>query len=187
MERIFYVTTPIYYANGRLHIGHAYTNVVADFIARYRRAKGDPQQVFAHGWLRINGEKISKSRGNSVDPHLLIGGYGVDAVRYYLLREMPFASDGSYGEDALVLRMNLDLANDLGNLLSRTTQMINRLPVGLCRRPSKPTAFWKKLPGRRSRGLSAAARDSTFLTPWPHFGAWSTGATSTLRSRRPGP
>lgn len=91
-----------------------------------------PKQVFGHGWLLFGnaGEKMSKSRGNVVDPHILIQKYGVDAVRYYLLREVPFGADGNYTEDALVLRTNVDLANDLGNLLSRTTQMINKFAGG---------------------------------------------------------
>lgn len=90
-----------------------------------------PQQVYAHGWLNLNGEKISKSRGNAVDPHGLIDRYGVDALRYYLLREFGFGLDGNYSEESLVLRYNTDLANDLGNLLSRTTQLINKFAGGV--------------------------------------------------------
>jgi methionyl-tRNA synthetase len=85
-----------------------------------------PQRIWAHGWFNINGEKISKSRGNAVDPLALAQTYGVDAFRYYLLRELPFATDANYSEDAVRLRYNVDLANDLGNLLSRTTQLINK-------------------------------------------------------------
>ncbi len=87
-----------------------------------------PTKVFGHGWLLFGSgsEKMSKSKGNVVDPYVLIEKYGLDAVRYYLLREVPFGSDGTYTEDAFVLRTNVDLANDLGNLLSRTTQMINK-------------------------------------------------------------
>ncbi|SMC03248.1 methionyl-tRNA synthetase [Sulfobacillus thermosulfidooxidans DSM 9293] len=89
-----------------------------------------PERVFGHGWLLIGDTKMSKSRGNAVDPIALTKKYGVDAVRYYLLREVPFGADGSYTEDALRLRINVDLANDLGNLLSRTTAMINRFAQG---------------------------------------------------------
>jgi len=85
-----------------------------------------PQHVFGHGWLLIGESKMGKSLGNAVDPIQLLDRYGVDPVRYYLLREVPFGADGSYTEEALVLRTNVDLANDLGNLLSRTTAMINR-------------------------------------------------------------
>ncbi|HYF79219.1 MAG TPA: methionine--tRNA ligase [Symbiobacteriaceae bacterium] len=89
-----------------------------------------PKQVYAHGWINLNGERISKSRGNVVDPWALIEQYGVDAVRYYLLREVGFGLDCNYTEDALVRRINTDLANDLGNLLSRTTQLINKFAGG---------------------------------------------------------
>jgi methionyl-tRNA synthetase len=89
-----------------------------------------PKQVYAHGWINLNGERISKSRGNVVDPWALLEQYGVDAVRYYLLREVGFGLDCNYTEDALVRRINTDLANDLGNLLSRTTQLINKFTGG---------------------------------------------------------
>ena len=89
-----------------------------------------PERVFGHGWLLIGDTKISKSRGNAVDPLELVEKYGVDAIRYYLLREVPFGADGNYTEESLRLRINVDLANDLGNLLSRTTAMINRFANG---------------------------------------------------------
>jgi len=96
-----------------------------------------PQKVFGHGWLLFGSgaEKMSKSKGNVVDPFVLIEKYGLDAVRYYLLREVPFGSDGTYTEDAFILRTNVDLANDLGNLLSRTTQMINKFAGGKVPQP----------------------------------------------------
>lgn len=96
-----------------------------------------PQKVFGHGWLLFGSgaEKMSKSKGNVVDPFILIERYGLDAVRYYLLREVPFGSDGTYTEDAFILRTNVDLANDLGNLLSRTTQMINKFAGGRIPQP----------------------------------------------------
>ncbi|MHB1419981.1 MAG: methionine--tRNA ligase [Bacillota bacterium] len=89
-----------------------------------------PKKVFGHGWLLVEGGKMSKSRGNVVDPLVLIDRYGADAIRYFLLREMPFGSDGYYSEDALILRTNNDLANDLGNLVSRTTAMIEKFAGG---------------------------------------------------------
>lgn len=100
-----------------------------------------PKKVFGHGWLLFGtgSEKMSKSKGNVVDPFILIEKYGLDAVRYYLLREVPFGSDGTYTEDAFVLRTNVDLANDLGNLLSRTTQMINKFWDGKVPQPLPET------------------------------------------------
>lgn len=89
-----------------------------------------PDRVFGHGWLLIGQAKMGKSLGNAVDPIQLLDRYGVDPLRHYLLREVPLGADGSYTEEALVLRTNVDLANDLGNLLSRTTAMIERFSQG---------------------------------------------------------
>ncbi len=89
-----------------------------------------PTTIFAHGWWTVNGEKMSKSRGNVVDPNAIVDEFGVDAFRYFLLREVPFGQDGDFSRDAMVGRINSELANDLGNLLNRSLTMIERFAQG---------------------------------------------------------
>ena len=100
-----------------------------------------PHQVFGHGWLVINGGKISKSLGNYKDPREYINQYGVDAVRYYLLREVPFGSDGQFTEELMLARYNSDLANTLGNLVNRTLSMLTKYFGGIITKGKEVTEY----------------------------------------------
>lgn len=99
-----------------------------------------PRRVFAHGFLYNRGEKMSKSIGNVVDPVSLVESFGVDQVRYFLLREVPFGQDGSYSEEAIIGRINADLANEFGNLAQRSLSMVNKNLDGVVPEPGEFSA-----------------------------------------------
>src|SRR5271157_5177302 len=98
-----------------------------------------PRKVFAHGFLHHRGEKMSKSLGNTVDPLALVEAFGVDQVRYFLLREVPFGQDGNYTEEAIITRINTDLANELGNLAQRSLSMVAKNLGGVVPEPGELT------------------------------------------------
>lgn len=132
-----------------------------------------PKKVFGHGWLLVDGGKMSKSRGNVVDPFILIERYGSDSIRYFLLRELPYGGDGYYSEEALRQRYNTDLANDLGNLVHRSLTMIERYRDGLVPAATAPGVLERDLQGVAARAVTQVEEElERFDTAAALAGAW---------------
>lgn len=127
-----------------------------------------PKQVYGHGWLLLESGKMSKSKGNVVDPLVLADKYGVNAVRYFLLREMAPGADGYYSEDALVTRVNTDLANDFGNLVSRTVAMIEKYFAGRIPAPHEQGQYDQEL---RDLAQSLPGEAAALMDGLDFFGA----------------
>src|SRR5205823_13652245 len=115
------------------------------------------RRVFAHGWWTVEGQKMSKSLNNFIPPKQLVDTYGLDPVRYFLLRELPFGSDGDFSHRAVVGRLNGDLANDLGNLAQRVLVMINRNCAAAVPEPGSVAAADERLLAE-ARGLLSQVR-----------------------------
>ena len=148
------------------------------------------KRVYAHGFLFNRGEKMSKSVGNVVDPFNLADQYGVDQIRYFFLREVPFGQDGNYNHEAIVARINADLANDLGNLAQRSLSMIAKQLGGVLPEPGafsdNDKAILAEADAHDRRGARARWRRSRSINGSMPCGPWSPKPTAISRARRRG-
>ena len=136
-----------------------------------------PKEVYGHGWLIVDGDKMSKSKGNVVDPNLLIDEFGADAIRYFLLREINLGQDGNFSRDALISRINSDLANDLGNLLHRSLSMTLKFQDGVLAAPAGESEVDRSLKADAmatvkafADGMEAMKLSDTIKTVWAFIG-----------------
>ncbi len=140
-----------------------------------------PKTVWAHGWIMFRGEKMSKTRGTGVDPFEMVDEFGADAVRYYLVREIPFDQDGIFSWESFYNRYNAELANDLGNLVQRTTSMVSRYFDGILPAPGAETALDTSL---REVAQSAGAGAERGLESWDLDAALDSIWTLVTRANR---
>ena len=149
-----------------------------------------PQHIFSHGFLFNRGEKMSKSVGNVVDPFTMADAYGVDQLRFFFLREIPFGQDGNYSHEAIVNRINADLANDLGNLAQRSLSMVGKAFGGVLPAPGEFTRRGQDHFGRRRRHdrHRARAHEDAAAAPGAQRGVGGGGRRQPLLrlARRPG-